>query len=87
MTLTCSAVAALPGDPALRSTGSRISSQAIGSRVTKIATVLPWSMLGHHVGVARGVGEAPTDAKPAVVGEGAAQGRATRTGHCTRLTG
>jgi hypothetical protein len=39
------------------------------------------STLGQHVG------EASTDTDTEIVGEGAAQGRATRTGHCTGLTG
>src|SRR6516165_2478559 len=54
--------------------------------VTRFATMLLSSTLGHHVGVAHSVGEAPTDTEAAVVGEGAAQGRATRTGHRTGLT-
>jgi hypothetical protein len=50
------------------------------SMVTKFATMLLSSPLGQNVG------EASADTDTAIVGEGAAQGRATRTGHCTGLT-
>jgi hypothetical protein len=51
------------------------------SMVTKIRNLLLSSMLGQHVG------EALANTDTAIVGEGAAQGRATtRAGHCTGLT-
>lgn len=47
----------------------------------RFAAMLLSSTLGQHVG------EASADTDTGVVGEGTAQGRATRTGHCTGLTG
>jgi hypothetical protein len=46
----------------------------------RFATMLLSSTLGQHVG------EAAADTETGVVGEGAAQGRAARTSHCTGLT-
>jgi hypothetical protein len=64
----------------LRKLSTRRHPRPMSSMVAEFATMLLSSRLGQHVG------EAAANTDTAVVGEGAAQGRATRTGHCTGLT-